>query len=70
MSTIIQAKMIGNALEQAASESPAQTMMIYEDREISFGEVNDISDHVASGLLSKGFKKGKKIGIIALNQPE
>jgi fatty-acyl-CoA synthase len=32
--------------------------------------VNEISDRVASGLLKLGFKKGERIGIIGLNQPE
>lgn len=70
MSSIIQAELIGRALEQAAEESPDQTMMIYEGKEISFGEVNMITDRVAAGLLKLGFSKGDKIGIIALNQPE
>ncbi|NQU62918.1 MAG: AMP-binding protein, partial [SAR324 cluster bacterium] len=70
MSDIIQAELIGRALEQAAAESAGQTMMIDNGREISFGEVNQISDRVAAGLLRMGFSKGDKIGIIALNQPE
>ncbi len=70
MGNIIQAELIGKALEQASSESSGDTMMIYEGKEISFGEVDAISDRVASGLLKLGFKKGEKIGIIGLNQPE
>ncbi|MBU2643537.1 AMP-binding protein [bacterium] len=70
MSAIIQAKLIGRALEQAAVESAGDTMMIYEGKAISFGEVNAVSDRVAAGLLKLGFKKGDRIGIIGLNQPE
>jgi acyl-CoA synthetase (AMP-forming)/AMP-acid ligase II len=70
MNNIIQADIIGKALEQAAAESSGDTMMIYEGTEISFGEVDAISDRVASGLLKMGFSKGDKIGIIGLNQPE
>ncbi|MBU2515035.1 AMP-binding protein [bacterium] len=70
MSAIIKAKVIGDALKQAVAESSGDTMMIYEGREITFGEVDAISDRVASGLLKLGFNKGDKIGIIALNQPE
>lgn len=70
MSAIIQAELIGRALEQAAAESADDTMMIYEGTDISFGDVDAISDRVASGLLKLGFNKGDKIGIIGLNQPE
>lgn len=70
MSTIIQAELIGRALEQAAAESPDEPMMIYEGKEISFSEADAVSDRVAAGLLKMGFSKGDKIGIIALNQPE
>lgn len=70
MVDIIQADLVGQALEQAAKESPDQTMMIYEGTEISFSEVDAASDRVAAGLLKLGFSKGDKIGIIALNQPE
>ncbi|MBW2348372.1 MAG: acyl--CoA ligase [Deltaproteobacteria bacterium] len=70
MSDIIQADTIGSALEKAAAASPNETMMIYDGKEISFGEVHAISDRVACGLLEMGFQKGDKIGIIGLNQPE
>jgi len=70
MSDIINARTVFEALETAAKESPAGTMLIYEDRKISFQEVNELSERVACGLLKLGFKKGDKIGIIGLNQPE
>ncbi len=68
--TFIKAETIGAALEKAAEESPRDTMMIYQGKEISFGEVDQISDRVAAGLLNMDFKKGDRIGIIGLNQPE
>lgn len=70
MNRIIQARLVGRALEQAAAESADDTMMIYEDKAISFGEVDAVTDRVACGLLKLGFRKGDKIGIIGLNQPE
>lgn len=40
------------------------------DQEITYGQVNEISDHVACGLLNLGIKRGDRIGINGLNTPE
>lgn len=66
----IQADTIGKELASAATDSPGLTMMIYEGEEISFKQMDIITDRLASGLLKLGFGKGDKIGIIGLNQPE
>jgi len=65
-----QTRLIWQALEQAAEQSPEQTAYIYQDRQISFREVSESADRVACGLLNLGFEKGDRIGIIGLNQPE
>lgn len=63
-------RIIWQALEQAAEQSPEQTAYIYQDRKISFREVSEATDSLACGLLQLGFEKGDRIGIIGLNQPE
>ena len=70
MTEISQAKVIWQALKDAAEELPDKPCYIYEENEISFREVDEASDRVASGLLKLGYGKGDRIGIIALNQPE
>ncbi len=70
MKNTIKAKTIGEALKLAANEMKDGTMYLYEGCEISYNQVDEISDHLATGLLQLGFKKGDKIGIIGLNQPE
>jgi fatty-acyl-CoA synthase len=45
-------------------------MYVYQGKDYSFREVDKASDRVAAGLLRLGLKKGDRIGIIGLNQPE
>ena len=70
MSEISNAALIGQALTEAAAIAPDGTGWIFGDRKISFQEMDEASDRVASGLLRLGFEKGDRIGVIALNQPE
>lgn len=70
MDGIINTQIVWKALQTACDVSPDDCMLIYESQEISYQMVNEISDRVACGLLNLGFKKGDKIGIIGLNQPE
>jgi fatty-acyl-CoA synthase len=67
---ISNAATIWEALNEAAEELPDKTGYIYEGRKISFKEVNAAADRVASQLLRLGYRKGDRIGIIGLNQPE
>ena len=69
-SEIIRAHVIWEALEAAASERPERRGYVYQGREISFQEMDDLSDRVASAFLRMGIRKGDRIGIIALTQPE
>jgi acyl-CoA synthetase (AMP-forming)/AMP-acid ligase II len=61
---------VWKALADAAKEMPDERMYIFQSEEVSFKDVDDISDHIASGLLKMGFNKGDRIGIIAYNQLE
>jgi len=61
---------IWKALDEASKLMPNEIMYIYKDRQISFNEIDDASDRVASWLLKRGIGKDDRIGVIALNQPE
>jgi len=63
-------QVVWKALDEAGKGMPDEVMYIYKGEKISFRQVDDASDHVASGLLNLGFKKGDRIGVIAHNQPE
>ena len=70
MTSISNAPTIWEALKEAAQALPDRTSYIYGSEEISFKEMDDRSDKVAAGLLQLGIKKGDRLGIIGLNQPE
>lgn len=70
MTGISNATMIWQALKDAVQAHPNGRGYIYNGRDITFKEVDDITDRVACGLLKLGFQKGDRIGIIGLNQPE
>jgi fatty-acyl-CoA synthase len=70
MTQMIKAETIGKVLEQAAELKGNDTLYIYQGEKISFREVNERADRVASGLLRLGFSRGDRLGIIGLVQPE
>ncbi|MEW6267330.1 MAG: AMP-binding protein [Thermodesulfobacteriota bacterium] len=70
MGEISAAEVIWKALAEAALSGPTRRGLIFQGREISFREMDEASDRLATGLLKLGFKKGDRLGVIALNQPE
>jgi len=70
MMQISQASVVWQALTEAAQAYPERRGYAFLGRDISFRQMDEASDCVASGLLKLGFRKGDRIGIIGLNQPE
>lgn len=70
METILNAETVWEALAEAAARSPDRIMYIYREEPISFREVDERTDRIASGLLALGIEKGDRIGLVGLNQPE
>jgi acyl-CoA synthetase (AMP-forming)/AMP-acid ligase II len=58
------------ALADAVQCEPNKTFLIEGNQTVSFKQLDEITDRLASAFLEKGIKKGDKIGIIALNQME
>ncbi|AXF55373.1 AMP-binding protein [Salicibibacter kimchii] len=57
-------------LEKWAQISPDKACIIYYGREISFDEMNDMSNRFASYLSSIGCKKGDRIAVFLPNCPQ
>lgn len=70
MAQFSQSQVVWKVLEEAAEEMPDKVGYICQGVKISYREMNEISDRVASGFLRKGLRKGDRIGIIGLNQLE
>ncbi len=53
-----------------AGKMPEKAAIIFYGRTISYKELDDASDRFAAYLLSKGIKKGDRVGIFLLNCPQ
>ncbi|MBU2547700.1 MAG: acyl--CoA ligase [Proteobacteria bacterium] len=70
MREISRTELVWKALAEARERAPKGSGWIFGEREISFREMDEISDRVACGLMNIGLGKGDRIGIIGLNQAE
>jgi long-chain acyl-CoA synthetase len=57
-------------LERSAERFPNQTCTIFKGEEITYKEMNDITDRLAAGLYSLGIKKGDRVGLFIPNTPQ
>lgn len=53
-----------------ARKAPDRIALVYNDRSISFGELDKASDTLAARLISDGFKPGDRIGFLDQNSSE
>ncbi len=70
MGGIIETSLVWKALAEAAATVPDKRMYLYGREEITFRRMDEVTDRLASGLLRLGIRKGDRIGLIGLNQPE
>lgn len=61
---------IGWISTKRAMIAPDRTALIYEDKAISYKELNDGTNRFARVLQKKGLKKGDRISVLLLNCPE
>ena len=63
-------KPIHEYLKLRAQQMPDKTAIIYYGRAISYKELDTASDRFAAFLVSKGIKKGDRVGVFLLNCPQ
>ncbi|RMG58274.1 MAG: acyl-CoA synthetase [Deltaproteobacteria bacterium] len=61
---------VGDVLKRTALRYPEKTAIIFEGKEISYSDLEKMTNRVAHVLLEKGVKRGDVVGILALNSPE
>ena len=71
MSDLLRTTM-GALLDKVAEEHPNNEAVVYTDRPFrkTYREFCDLCDETARGLMAMGIKKGDKVAIWALNEPE
>lgn len=58
------------ALDDAAAKYPGQTAVLYLDRKIKYRELKDLSDKLATALISLGVQRGERVCVFLPNCPE
>ena len=53
-----------------ASENPGATAYIFQDKKISYGELEDHILRCAAGLAKRGIKSGSTFGLVLRNSPD
>ena len=57
-------------LEESARKYPDRACTIFKGAAISFREMNELTDHLAAGLVDLGVHKGDRVGIFMPNTPQ
>ncbi|MBN1380381.1 MAG: long-chain fatty acid--CoA ligase [Deltaproteobacteria bacterium] len=63
-------KTILDVVKEATQERPDYPMLIFQDREMTYREMEKESDALAAALAEMGVKKGDRIAVLFLNCPQ
>jgi len=63
-------KSVGNAFDEATEKWPNRTAVVFYGRKISFKELREKVDSLASALSDMGIRKGDRMALLLLNSPE
>jgi long-chain acyl-CoA synthetase len=63
-------KTILGVIREAERERPDYPMLIFQDRKVSYREVEDESNALASALAAMGVRKGDRVAALFLNCPQ
>lgn len=61
---------VHNVLRKAVESHPNKVFLIDDQKKITFKEIDDMSNRLASAFLSNGLGHGDRIAVLALNQIE
>ncbi len=61
---------VGDALKRSAKRYPGKTAFIFEGKNITYEELEAMTNRIANVMLEKGITRGDRVGIFALNSPE
>jgi long-chain acyl-CoA synthetase len=61
---------LGKLLERNAKEFPEKTAIVFHDRKLTYRQLNETVNRMATGLLRLGMSKGDRIGLMLPRIPE
>ena len=60
---------VSEIIKRHVAETPEKTAIIFEDRRISYAELNRLVNRAAEGLTQMGFKKGDVLSLFLPASP-
>src|SRR5258708_5642239 len=60
----------GDALRRSAARAPEQRAILFQGRELSYAQLDALTNRFARLLLAKGTSRGEAVAIFAANSPE
>jgi len=66
----LEQRTMGGVIKYAAKQWPERTAIYWEDKKITFKELDELSDSFAKGIVEKGIQKGDRVAIWMHNHPE
>ncbi len=60
----------GSVLEKQVRKRPNNKLIIFEDRELTYKQFNELANQYAHLFVARGFKKGDTVALIMGNKPE
>lgn len=61
---------VSQAFDEAAARSPDRNAVVFYGREITFGELREAIDRLATAFASLGVRKGDRVALYLLNSPQ
>ena len=61
---------VGDALRRSAARTPQQRAIHFMGRELTYAELDALSNRMARKLMVAGVKRGDSVAIFATNSPE
>src|SRR5690348_10760813 len=61
---------VGDALRRSAARTPQQRAIHFLGRELTYAELDALSNRMARKLMAAGVKRGDSVAIFATNSPE
>ena len=61
---------VSNIIERHVAENPEKTAIIFEDRRISYAELDRMINRIAGGLLKMGYTHGEVVSLFLPSLPE
>src|SRR5258708_22600978 len=61
---------VGDALRRSAARSPRQRAVHFQERDITYSELDTLANRIARLLMENGIGRGEAVAIFATNSPE